>query len=446
MTCDDALPSRVGKQRLRSSVARVADVPERLSVVRANIDDPTDLMRDLERALTGGGPPVAPISADSVPNAGSGSIDPLPPALRRALAPEAPLESPKVAVVLPTSGSTGEPKGVSLSAEALTASAEATLTRLGGPGRWLLALPPSRIAGLMVLIRSVLGGAGAPVPLSAGVPEADSARSGAAAGSGQAGFDPYAFAAATRVLMTSPSTGDDSGRYYTSLVPTQLLRLLDTGGEAADALRAYDAVLVGGAAANETLLRRARDAGVAVVTTYGATETCGGCVYDGTALDGVAVSLQSDGRILIGGDVLFSGYRLDPEETARARVDGWFRTADLGRIDEQGRLAVLGRTDDVVISGGVNVPLPAVEEAVSAMSNVSTCAVTGVPDPVWGSKVVAFVVPRPGVDAPALSELRDAVSALYPREYAPRKVVVLPDLPVLESGKVDRLRLRSLLH
>ena len=415
----------------------MAQLPEQLSVVQANIDDPGDLMRDLERALSGTGPAVAPVPTAS-PDSGPAALS---PSLARTLAPDRELDAPGVAVVLPTSGSTGDPKGVLLSATALTASATATLQRLGGPGRWLLALPPTRIAGLQVLVRSVLGGVGAPVSLAAG-------RHGT--GSGQGGFDPDVFAAATRALMSrsagsAGSVGGSRDRYYTSLVPTQLLRLLDAGGEAAEALRAYDAVLVGGAATNQTLLRRARAAGIGVLTTYGATETCGGCVYDGTALDGVSVALEADGRILLGGDVLFSGYRLDPTATSNALTGGWFRTADLGRIDEEGRLAVLGRTDDVVVSGGVNVPLPAVEDVVAAMPNVRTCAVLGIPDPVWGSKVVAFVVPRAEAAAPALAEVRDAVSAIYPREYAPRKIVLVTELPMLESGKVDRLQLRSTL-
>ena len=336
----------------------------------------------------------------SVLSGSAGAFVPVPddPALLdRVLAaarPDEPLER-ECAVVLPTSGSTGEPKAVLLTAQALRASAAATHARLGGPGQWLLAMPPYFIGGLQVLTRSLLAGT-APIVVDGN------------------------FSEAARWM-----TGD---RRYTAIVPTQLRRLLATS---VGALRSFDAVLVGAAAAPPGLLADARAAGVRVVTTYGMTETGGGCVYDGVPLDGITVEVV-DGRIVLGGRTLFSGYRLRPDLTAQVLVDGRFLTQDCGRL-EDGRLEVLGRLDDVVISGGVNVALPAVRDRVLAHPSVTDAAVLGLPDPEWGTRVVAYIV-----GPVALDDLRDFVAAELPRTWAPREVVVLEALPMLASGKVDR--------
>ena len=174
-----------------------------------------------------------------------------------------------------------------------------------------------------------------------------------------------------------------------------------------------------------------------VVATYGSSETSGGCVYDGVPLDGVEVDTE-EGRIRIRGPVLFDGYDGDPGLTAEALVDGWFVTSDVGSV-EDGRLRVLGRVDDVVISGGVNVPTPAVARRLREHPDVDAVEVTGVDDPEWGQRVVAFVVGRLTLD-----EARDWVAAEHPRTWAPRDLVVLDALPMLDTGKVDRLRLRAL--
>ncbi|HEY6738083.1 MAG TPA: o-succinylbenzoate--CoA ligase [Actinopolymorphaceae bacterium] len=385
----------------------MSEQPERLSVVKAV---PARVLRHLEPALAGTGPAVAPVACDLEHATVDRAVT--------SLAPAEPLEAPGIAAVLTTSGSTGEPKGVLLSAAALRHSATATLARLGGPGQWLLALPVDRIAGLQILVRTIVGGSPAP-ELCTG----DTGR-----------FEPDAFVAATDRLTSGH-------RRYVSLVPTQLVRLLDSGPAAVEALRSYDAILVGGAAANATLLARARSERLRIVTTYGMTETCGGCVYDGTPLDGVSVGLDPQGRIEIAGPVLFSGYRLRPDLTASALVNGRHVTADLGRIDEDGRLDVLGRSDDIVVSGGVNVPLPAVENTVAALPSVAEAAVVGVPDPVWGTRVVAYVVVGPGAEAPTLPQVREHVAGLHPRAFAPRRLVIVDALPLLSSGKVDRAAL-----
>jgi o-succinylbenzoate---CoA ligase len=226
-------------------------------------------------------------------------------------------------------------------------------------------------------------------------------------------------------------------RRYLAAVPTQLYRWMSAPPDV-EALRLYDCVLVGGGAADPELVERARDAGVAVVTTYGMSETCGGCVYDGVALDAVAVALGADGRIRLSGPVLFDGYVGDPELTSEVLRDGWLHTPDLGRFDHDGRLEVLGRADDVVTSGGVSISVAAVERTIAAMADVATCAVVAEPDAEWGSRLVAFVVPVAGATAPTLAQVRDVVGAAHPRTWAPRELVVRDGLPLLVSGKIDR--------
>jgi O-succinylbenzoic acid--CoA ligase len=176
-----------------------------------------------------------------------------------------------------------------------------------------------------------------------------------------------------------------------------------------------------------------------VVATYGSAETAGGCVYDGYALDGVAVALGPDGRIRIAGPTLFAGYDGDPQLTAEVLVDGWFLTSDAGRLDDDGHLHVLGRLDDVVVSGGVNVPAPAVAARLREHPDVEAAEVLGVPDEEWGHRLVAFVVG----DVP-LADLRAWVAERHPRSWAPRQVVVVDEVPLLPNGKPDRLALRRL--
>jgi o-succinylbenzoate---CoA ligase len=301
--------------------------------------------------------------------------------------------------VVETSGSTGTPKRVLLPRDAVLASVHASARRLGASGRWLLALPPSYVAGLQVICRSLVAGH-EPVVL---------------------GDD---FAAAAREAD------------FVSLVPTQLHRLLDTDAEA---LASFHTVLLGGGPIDPALRARAEAADVHVVATYGSAETAGGCVYDGHPLDGVAVALEADGRIRIGGPTLFAGYADERDRTAEVLVDGWFRTSDAGRLDEDGRLHVLGRVDDMVVSGGVNVPAGAVAARLRQHPAVESVEVLGVPDEEWGNRVVAFVVGRLGAD-----EARDWVAATHPRSWAPRQLVALDAIPLLGNGKPDRLRLREL--
>lgn len=288
-------------------------------------------------------------------------------------------------LVIETSGSTGQPKRVRLSRAAMRASADATHARLGGPGHWELTLPPTFVAGVQVLFRTIRAGA-------------------------------------------------DATRSYRSLVPTQLVRMRAEW----EALSAYDAVLVGGGPLDPQIRADAEAAGVPVVQTYGMSETCGGCVYDGLPLDGVEVRVDDDGQVLLRGPMVFDGYEGDAERTAAAFRDGWLVTNDLGHLAEDGRLWIDGRTDDMVISGGVKVPARTVAVALGDHPDVEAVEVLGVPDVEWGERVVAFVVSR---EAVVLEDLRDLVA---PRSWAPRQLVRVPELPTLPNGKIDRVLLRTL--
>ena len=198
-------------------------------------------------------------------------------------------------------------------------------------------------------------------------------------------------------------------------------------------------MLLGGGPIDPALRARAADAGVSVVATYGSAETAGGCVYDGVALDGVGLATEPDGRLRIRGPMLFDGYDGDPELTARVLVDGWFRTEDAARIDEDGRLQVLGRLDDMVVSGGVNVPAPAVARRLREHPAVWDVEVLGVPTPSgacgwwpsWSATLLAGWTARAWV------------AEVHPRSWAPRQLIVLDALPMLANGKVDRVQLAA---
>jgi o-succinylbenzoate---CoA ligase len=352
-----------------------------------------------------GGPAVLPLDGR----------DPSAAKLRKAMAPQKPVE-PNTAVIIATSGSTGEPKGVLLSAGALTASAAATHDRLGGPGRWLLATPAYYVGGLQVLVRSMLAGT-----------------SFAVLPSGPFRADRFAEAAA-------PVLRDDGPR-YTAMVPTQLTRLLDAEGPGLAAARAFDAIVIGAAATPESLRARASEAGVRIVPAYGMSETASGCVYDGVPLDGVRAEIAADGRILLAGPVLAHGYRLRPDLTAEAFVDGWFRTGDHGRLSGEA-LAVLGRIDDVINTGGVKVSAAAVERALAGCAGVRDSCVVGLPDAEWGQIVAAAIVLEPfaGPDhEPAdADQLRAAVRASVGTAGVPKRLEFVDALPLRGPGKVDR--------
>jgi len=317
----------------------------------------------------------------------------------------------EIALVIATSGSTGEPKGAQLTAAALRHSAAAVLERVGAAAddRWLCCLPTFHIGGLGVLVRSLVADTD-PVLLNS--------------------FSVEAFAQAAGEGTTA----------HTAVVPTMLRRLLDGGVD----LTGFRTILVGGAALSPDLLTRAQASSAAIRSTYGMTETAGGCVYDGVPLDGVRVDVRSDQRIRITGTVLADSYRLRPDLTRDAFVDGWLVTPDLGRLDDGGRLQVLGRDDDVIITGGVNVAASAVSDLLATHPGVAQVAVVGRADAQWGQRVVAVIVAQDPAAPPTLAQLRDHVTAEAEAALAPRDLILLDAMPVLPSGKIDRRALREL--
>lgn len=361
---------------------------------------------------------------DALPAALDGSGPALRPA-DPAQAPPAPPEVPPgVAAVVATSGSTsGTGHLVALDGAALVASARATHERLAGPGQWVACLPSHHIAGLQVLVRSVVAGT-EPVVLDT-----------------TDGFRATDLAAAVGRLR-------DDVPGYLSLVPTQLARVL-ADDVAVAALRRLSAILVGGARTAAGLLAAARDAGLRVVTTYGMTETGGGCVYDGVPLPGVAVDVDAESRVWLTGPVLARGYLDDADadrDTFRDRGGRrWLRTADRGSLAD-GVLTVHGRLDDVIVSGGLNVSASAVEQALGELPGLGDVVVVGVPDDHWGALVTAVVA---GDGTPDLAGLRAHVGERLGRPHAPRALVRLAELPLRGPGKVDRLgaaaRARELL-
>lgn len=314
-----------------------------------------------------------------------------------------------VALVVPTSGSSGEPKGVELSHSALEASARAYAARLGTSGgeRWLCCLPLSHIGGLGILVRSRLAGT-APVVLDR--------------------FDAEAVSAERDATLIS-------------LVPTTLIRLLDAGAD----LSRWSVVLIGGAGLAPGQRQRALDSGVRLVQTYGMTETCGGCNFDGLPLDGVDMKVL-DEQIFVRGPVLMDGYRLQPELTGRALKDGWFATADRGRIGPEGRLEVLGRVDDVIVTGGEKVDPEEVEAVLRTHPGIADAAVAGVPDPEWGQAVAALVVPAGNGPVPGPAEVRSFLAVSLAPFKAPKRVVAAERIPRTASGKVRRPAVRQLLE
>lgn len=312
-----------------------------------------------------------------------------------------------VALVVPTSGASGAPKGVELSHRALEHSARAYEARLGiRPGdRWLCCLPLGHIGGLGILARSRFAGA-EPVVHDR--------------------FDASAVAAERRTTLIS-------------VVPTTLSRLIEAHVD----LSGYRAVLVGGAGLPETLGARAREAGYPIISTYGMTETCGGCNFDGLPLDGVEIRIENE-QILIRGPILMNGYRLSPYLTTRAVHDGWLRTADRGAFGPDGRLAVLGRADDIIVTGGEKVSAAEVEALLLGHPAVAGIAVAGIPDDKWGQAVGAVVEPASG-RRPLPEELREFLRGLAAPFKVPKTIVVVDRIPRTITGKVRRGAVRELL-
>jgi o-succinylbenzoate---CoA ligase len=375
------------------AVSAAGPAPVRLRMVESS-----EVMASLAESLHGG-PPIAPLPLNPVERAQAITM----------LQPDQPVTEADAGAVIATSGSTGAPKGVVLSRAAIRASVEATRHRLGGAGDWVLALPVHYVAGFMVLARACLAGT-------------------------------RAVRASADLNDLPPMLGGLTARRYISLVPAQLDRALQRP-ELSEALASFSSVLVGGGPANPDMVERATALDISVVTTYGMSETCGGCVYGGQPLQGVDVELTADGRIMIRSRSLFSGYRLRPDLTAAALVGGRFRTQDRGRW-QGGRLVVLGRTDDVVITGGHKVDLGEVERCVQrwAAERHACAVVLGIPDAVWGTLIIAV-----SDSAHSLGELQGVVCQSLPGYALPRELIHLDPLPVLPSGKPDRVAIESMI-
>lgn len=384
-----------------------------------------------------GGPAVAP-----VPMGRDADGDAYAARIRAALRPDdpgAPLERDDVVAVVSTSGSTGDPRGVLLTEANVRTATAALETRMGGPGDWLASVPMHAVGGLMVAVRALLAGTELHADPSVG---------------GATRFDPAAFADAT---ATAAAGAEARGvRLYTSLVPTQLSRLVAAGELGLDALRHYDCVLSGAAATPLQLLESLRRNGIAVLVSYGMSETCGGCAYDGVPQPGLTFAIDAaegdgtgdnTGRIRISGRAVAAGYRLRPDEQALssdADGIGTVVTNDLGTLAADGRVSVLGRVDDVVVVGGTNVALPAIGELLREATGGQVCVIAR-PDREWGARLVAFLgdvtTTAPAYDDARLAELvRDRLG----RAAVPREFVRLAEIPMLVTGKPDRRALQAL--
>lgn len=430
---------------------------------------PQEILRAFERSLTG-----------DLPNNARNNQD-----------PRGQTEGPEsIALVVGTSGSTGAPKQTALSVRALRASARATERFFAdypssgsvkqrravseAPAQWLLALPAHYVAGAQVLARSVLAGT-TPV-VAASVTDGVS-------------FTPEVFLNAAERLSCA--------RRFVSLVPTQVHKLLEAaeanpamGSEIYDALGQFTGILLGGAPASASLLAAARELGLNVVTTYGSAETAGGCVYSGVALPGVRLhvvpedaglldsSVAGDasaggtpniGRVWLGGEHLASGYMGDSARTAShffVDADGyrWYRTDDYGSLtssapnapEDEGApmLNVVGRSDDVIITGGVKVSARAVAAVLESHPAVREAAVMGIPDARWGSAMAAAITLRgasgaqsaPDTSGVTCDILREFCTDKLGAAGAPKFLRILADFPTASTGKPDRRAIYSMLY
>lgn len=417
--------------------------------------DPQEILRAFERSLTG-----------DLPNGARDNQD-----------PRGQTEGPEsLALVVGTSGSTGAPKQTALSVRALRASARATERFFAdcpsagsskprrvvseAPAQWLLALPAHYVAGAQVLARSVLAGT-TPV-VAASVTDGVS-------------FTPEVFLNAAERLSCA--------RRFVSLVPTQVHKLLEAaeasptlGSEIYDALGQFTGILLGGAPASASLLAAARELGLNVVTTYGSAETAGGCVYSGVALPGVRLRVvpedagladspvvagaEAAGRIWLGGEHLASGYLGDSARTAShffVDADGcrWYRTDDYGSLtssapnapENEGApmLNIVGRSDDVIITGGVKVSARAVAAVLESHPAVREAAVMGIPDARWGSAVAAAITLR-GASEATCDMLRDFCTDKLGAAGAPKFLRILADFPTASTGKPDLRAIYSMLY
>ncbi|MFC5089131.1 o-succinylbenzoate--CoA ligase [Corynebacterium aquatimens] len=377
-----------------------------LEIVPVDPADPVALMDDLEEAIAGM-KAILPVPGGMAP----GDRD-RAELLRTTMRAGQSIDE-SVAVVVATSGSTGKPKGAQLTPANLVASADATHQALGGPGQWMLALPAHHIAGLQVLTRCLVAGV---------EPEwVDLTQ----------GFSVEEFAYRTDELV---STGE---RCYTALTPMQLTKAMSTLA-GIEALRLYAAVLVGGGAINPKLLESAAKLRINAVTTYGSSETAGGCVYDGRPLAGVRVKVVGE-RIHLGGPTIARGYRNLPDHEAFAE-DGWFATSDAGMLISD-TLTVTGRLDAIIETGGLKVHPEVVEKHVLACEGVTGACVVGVPDERFGHRLCLAYTGSAGT-----AQLMEHFDDTLPRWQVPKDIRVVREIPVIGPGKPDRKAVAALFQ
>ena len=300
-----------------------------------------------------------------------------------------------ISLLVATSGSTGTPKEIAITSSALLASATASnkFLKAAKGDVWSLLLPLTHIAGINVLVRAM------------------------------------------QLESTPLDLRNHVGAYphadYTAIVPTQLFNALNENSDLLKHLQGAKAVLVGGASLSPELRAQGIAAGINIVMTYGMSETSGGCVYDGVALDGVAFEITSDGRIKISGPVL----------AEVERENNWFVTNDLGKIVD-GKLQIIGRTDDVIISGGENISLKAIEEQINREFPELLVAAFSTPDNKWGQALHIAVQSQ---DENIKSEISEALIKSIGNHAKPKSVLILDKLPQIGVGKVDRIALAKLV-
>ena len=370
-----------------------------LEALPVDLANPTAILNDLEDAISGK-KTFLPIPTQDKTRA---------QLLRDSQHTGHPID-PSIALVMATSGSTGTPKGAQLTPLNLVSSADATHRFLGGEGQWLLAMPAHHIAGMQVLIRSLIAGV---EPLAIDL---------------STGFHIPEFARAAHELK---ATGD---RIYTSLSPMQLLKAMDSL-EGIEALTLFDAVLVGGAPLSKPARESARKLGISIVATYGSSETSGGCVYDGKPLPGAKVRLN-EGCIELGGPMIAQGYRNAPEHPDFS-TPGWFTTSDAGELHDN-ILSVTGRVDAIIDSGGLKLHPEVLERAISDIPGVTGACVVGIPDPRLGQAIVAVYS---GTLTP--SQVIEGLDDL-PRWQLPKRLKHLESLPTIGPGKADRRAIQQL--
>ena len=304
-----------------------------------------------------------------------------------------------VALLIETGGSTGAPKIVALSAAAMRVSAQLSNSALGATksDHWSLTLPLHHIAGINQILRSI-------------------------------------------DLDTDPVT---TGGEFISIVPTLLYRALQKRDASFDQLLQAKKVLIGGAAVSRELLEAGKLAGIPLVTSYGMTEMCGGCVYDGTPLPGVEIKITDSKKVALKGAMRAEGYFGDEIATQKSFIDGWFITSDEGEIDSQGKLIVYGRADDVIISGGEKISPTAVAQFLQSIFPQTEIYVLGVPDAEWGQSLRVVMALSDEIAGITLSHIREMVGTTLSKVAAPRSLLLLSEIPTKSNGKIDLQKLAS---